>query len=178
VLFGRKGLLEIICEWGERYKLNNHLGILMELKLVMEIVPSQLHYKNPRTLMGDIKWRELKNSIFAKEGRKCWICSSPIQLELHEFFDYDERKKIQKLKAFHHLCKKCHIIKHPGFWFMTPKGRSELIKLNLSKGDIINHFCKVNGCSKEGYEKHEKESWDIFHKRNKIKWKQDFSEYL
>jgi len=47
----------------------------------------------------------------------------------------------------------------------------------LSREDLINHFCKVNNCSREDFEKHEEEAFRIWRERSKYEWKQDFGEY-
>ena len=58
-------------------------------------------------------WRKIKEEIFEKEGRKCWICGTKnVILQAHEFWKYYLRKRIKKLVAIHHLCLKCHGIQH------------------------------------------------------------------
>jgi len=70
-------------------------------------------------------WNKIKKVLFKKEGRKCWICGATgIRLQAHEFWkavpveqkilkkykrEITERKK---LVAIHHLCGKCHMVKH------------------------------------------------------------------
>ena len=153
-----------------------------KFKLTIELVPSTVWfssiyqiYKRNNQLN---KWRKIKKELFEKEGRKCWICGAEnTRLETHEFWEYDDKNHIQKLVAIHHLCSMCHKIKHIGFWCYTEDGRRQLKKEGLSREDLINHFCRVNNCSREDFEKQEMEAFKIWKERSKYGWKQDFGEY-
>jgi len=153
-----------------------------ELKLTIELVPSTVWfssiyqiYKRNNQLS---KWRKIKKELFEKEGRKCWICGEEnTRLEAHEFWEYEDKNHVQKLVAIHHLCSMCHKIKHIGFWCYTEDGRRQFTKAGLAREDLINHFCKVNSCSKEDFEKYEKEAFRIWRERSKYEWKQDFGRY-
>jgi len=124
------------------------------------------------------EWREIKKDLFEREGRRCWICGKEGgRLEAHEFRKYDDESHIQKLIAIHHLCGMCHKIKHIGFWCHTKHGKEKLMEEGLTRDDLINHFCKVNACSREDFEKHEEEAFRIWEERNKYRWKQDFGKY-
>ena len=59
----------------------------------------------------------------------------------------------------------------------TFDGRKKLSKERLSKEDIINHFCKINNCSKEDFQKHEKLAFDVWKKRSKYNWEQNLEEF-
>jgi hypothetical protein len=153
-----------------------------KFKLTIDLIPStvwfsslyQIYKKNNQLH----RWNEIKRELFEKEGRRCWICGKEtIRLEAHEFWEYDDKNHIQKLKAIHHLCDMCHKIKHIGFWCYTKRGRNQLAKAGLTKEDLINHFCKVNNCSKREFEKHEKEAFKVWRERSKYEWKQDFGKY-
>jgi len=153
-----------------------------KFKLAIELVPSTVWfssiyqiYKRDNQLN---KWRKIKKELFEKEGRKCWVCGEEnTRLEAHEFWEYDDKNHIQKLVAIHHLCGMCHKIKHIGFWCYTKDGRRQLAKAELSREDLIDHFCKVNNCSREDFQKHEEEAFRIWRERSKYEWKQDFGEY-
>lgn len=144
-------------------------------KLTIELVPSTVWfssiyqiYKRNNQLN---KWRKIKKELFEKERRKCWICGAKnTRLEAHEFWEYDDKNHIQKLIAIYHLCSMCHKIKHIGFWCYTEDGRKQLER-GLSREDLINHFCKVNNCSREEFEKHEEETFRIWRERSKYEWK-------
>ena len=152
------------------------------MKLEIELVPQtvwfssiyQFFRRNNRLA----EWYKIKNELFGREGRQCYICGSkkgPFQA--HEFWEYDDENHIQRLMAIHHLCDLCHKIKHIGFWCHTSDGRRKLKELGLTRKDLVNHFCEVNNYSESDFEKHLDEAFEIWRKRSRHKWKQDFGEY-
>lgn len=153
-----------------------------DFKLKIELVPSTVWYSSIFQIYKKEnkmdKWAEIKKELFEKEGEKCWICEKKnIRLEAHEFWEYDDKKHIQKLKEIHHLCDLCHKIKHIGFWCYTSDGQEQLRKFKLTKENLVNHFCKINKCLREEFEEHKKEAFNIWKERSKYKWKQDFGRY-
>ena len=150
-----------------------------ELKLTIDLIPSPLWFSSVYAILKDKglldKWDKIKKVVFRKEGFKCFICGKGGYLELHEFFDYDDINYIQRLKGIHHLCSLCHKVKHIGFWCYTEKGINQLKGLSLNEEDLINHFCRVNNCSKEDYKTHKNNAFSVFNERNKYEWIQDFN---
>ncbi|MDI6603171.1 MAG: hypothetical protein QME57_03605 [Patescibacteria group bacterium] len=70
-------------------------------------------------------WNKIKKVLFKNEGRKCWICGATgVRLQAHEFWEAVpvEQKILKKYKreiaerkklvAIHHLCGRCHMVKH------------------------------------------------------------------
>jgi len=153
-----------------------------KFKLTIELVPRtiwfsslyQIYKRNDRL----DKWRKIKKELFKQEGQRCWICGKEnTRLEAHEFWEYDDEKHIQRLVGIHHLCDLCHKIKHIGFWCHTADGREKLKRQGLSRDDLIKHFCKVNNCTYEEFLQHEDRAFEIWRKRSKFKWKQDFGNF-
>ena len=150
----------------------------MSIKLTIELVPSTAWNQSLYNLLPRKEWTDLKNKVFTKEGHQCYICgSSEGILSLHEFWSYDEPTYVQKLVEFHHLCNLCHKIKHIGFWCHTVDGQAKLEQEGYSPDDLVTHFCKVNNCSKEDFERYEDESFKVWKKRSQHGWSQDFGEY-
>jgi hypothetical protein len=146
------------------------------MKLTIELVPSTVWFSSLYRLLPKNEWYRLKKEVFAKEGRKCYICGSDRGLSLHEFWSYDDEKYIQKLLGFHHLCNLCHKIKHIGFWCHTTEGQAKLEREGLRREDLINHFCTVNNCTRKEFEEHEKAAFEVWTERSMHQWKQDFGE--
>ena len=150
-----------------------------ELKLTIDLIPSPLWFSSLYAILKSYglldKWKEIKSCVFRKEGFKCFICGKGGYLELHESWDYDDINHIQKLVGIHHLCSLCHKVKHIGFWCYTNEGLNQLSCLGLKERDLINHFCRVNNCSKEDYKTHKDKVFKVFNDRNKYEWIQDFS---
>lgn len=153
-----------------------------KLKLTIELVPSTVWYSSIYQIYRKAncldEWRRIKRELFEKEGQRCWICEKEGgRLEAHEFWEYDDENHIQRLAAIHHLCSMCHKIKHMGFWCHSDQGREQLATADLTKEDLISHFCKVNECSTETFEEHEQKAFDVWEERSKHSWKQDFGKY-
>ena len=155
---------------------------MTEFKLAIELVPSTAWfdslYRYYQEQGKPALWKEIKDEVFLKEGRRCWICGdSSARLEAHEFWEYDDKNHVQTLQAIHHLCGLCHKIKHIGFWCYTEKGRGILEKSGLSYKDLEDHFCKINNCSSEEFEIHQEEAFRIHKERSEHKWTQILGKY-
>jgi len=153
-----------------------------KFKLTIELVPATVWFSSLYQYYrksGQLdKWRKIKEELFKREGRKCWICGKEgVRLEAHEFWEYDDVNHVQRLVAIHHLCSLCHKVKHIGFWCYTEEGRMLLAREGLTREDLIEHFCKVNNCTREEFEEHEREAFRIWRERSLHEWKQDFGEY-
>ncbi|MCX7914374.1 MAG: hypothetical protein N2511_07300 [Thermodesulfovibrionales bacterium] len=154
-----------------------------DFKLKIELVPSTVWFSSVYQILKKNKkeerWKEIKRELFKREGRRCWICGKEnLRLEAHEFWEYDDANHIQRLVAIHHLCALCHKIKHVGFWLHTQEGLSRLKEEGLTPQDLIDHFCRVNSCTPEDYEKAEEQAFETWRKRSRHKWKQDFGVWL
>ncbi|NPU99970.1 MAG: hypothetical protein HPY53_01195 [Brevinematales bacterium] len=160
----------------------------MILKLTIDLVPETAHFKSLYRYYQNkselVKWKHLKERLFREEGHKCWICGKggegvkiPPKLDAHEFWNY-RPDGVQELVAVHHICDLCHRIKHIGLWTRIDYGIEEMEKIGLTKNRLIEHFCKVNGCTAEDFNRHEEESFELYEKRSEIEWVQDFSRFL
>jgi len=153
-----------------------------QFKLTIDLVPSTVWYSSVYQILKEKnmldEWKRIKKRILEKEGCRCYVCGKEdIRLEANEFWEYDDKKRIQKLVAIHHLCGMCHKIKHIGLWCYTLNGKKGLKEEGLSREDLIKHFCKVNSCTKKEFLEHESESFKVWKERSKHPWKQDFGEY-
>ena len=151
---------------------------MKKFKLEIELVPSSVWRSSLYHLLPKGVWYKTKQRLYAEEGRKCYICSSKEGLfSAHEFWEYDDKKHIQRLVGIHHLCNLCHKIKHIGFWCHTADGRAKLKQEGLDREDLIAHFCSVNGCTREEFLEYEEKAFEKWSERSKHQWKQDFGEF-
>jgi hypothetical protein len=96
---------------------------------------------------------------------------SNVQMSCHEIWQYDDEHHIQKLAGFIALCPMCHHCKHLGkAGLLAAEG-----KLDFEK--VIEHFMRVNQCSREEYEAHSKEVWCIWRERNEHTWTTNLGMY-
>ena len=92
-------------------------------------------------------------------------------MNLHEIWNYDDKKHVQKLEGFILLCRMCHHVKHIGLaGILANQGK-------LGYDRVIEHFCKVNDCTKKEFEKHKAKAFEIWRERSEYEWNQDFGKY-
>jgi len=92
-------------------------------------------------------------------------------MNLHEIWNYDDKMHVQKLEGLILLCRMCHHVKHIGLaGILANQG-----KLDYDKA--IEHFCKVNDCTKKEFEKHKAKAFEIWRERSEYEWNQDFGKY-
>lgn len=116
----------------------------MSLKLRIELIPKTAWFSSLYHLIPREVWKSIRAERIKTAGAKCEICGSSVKpLYLHEIWEYDDEKHVQKLLRFQLLCRKCHWIKHIG-----------LAKIKADRGELdydelVKHFCKVNQCPKK-----------------------------
>lgn len=144
----------------------------IEMKLNIELVPSTVWESSLYRLLPRRVWNNIRKEIIRENGRKCQICGETEGvMNLHEIWNYDDTKHIQKLVGFILLCKMCHHVKHIGLaGILAGKG-----KLDYEK--VVEHFCKVNKCNRKEFKEHKSNAFEIWRKRSKHQWKQDFGKY-
>ena len=145
---------------------------MSELRLKIELVPSTVWYSSLYRLLPSEVWDNIRNGIIAKNGRKCQICGETKgMMSLHEMWEYDDQKHIQKLLGFILLCKMCHHVKHIGLaGILADKGE-------LDYDELIEHFCRVNNCTKRDFEEIRDKAFEVWENRSQHDWKQDFGKY-
>jgi len=100
--------------------MNKQLNIEMVKILTQPVVPVVLHGINPRKIMSAYKWKKLGSEWREKAQNCCMICEKYVShspgdyLELHEQYDYDFEKLIQKHTGYVSICGDCHHYIHIG----------------------------------------------------------------
>jgi hypothetical protein len=142
------------------------------LKLTVELVPSTVWYSSLYRLLPREVWDRIRENIIKQNGRKCQICGETEgTMNLHEIWEYDDVKHIQKLKGFILLCRMCHHVKHIGLaGNLASEGK-------LDYNEVVRHFCKTNNCSENDFKKHVDKAFAVWEERSTHKWEQDFGEY-
>lgn len=142
------------------------------MKLTAELVPSTVWYSSLYRLLPKDVWNSIREGIIAKNGRKCQICGEVNgKMNLHEIWNYDDAKHLQRLDGFILLCEMCHHVKHIGLAGILANER------RLDYNEVIKHFCSVNSCSEIEFHEHVKSAFEIWNRRSQYQWKQDFGEY-
>lgn len=116
----------------------------MSLKLRIELIPKTAWFSSLYRLIPREVWKFIRAEHIKTAGAKCEICSSSVKpLYLHEVWEYDDKKHVQKLLRFQLLCRKCHWVKHIGL------AREKADRGELDFDELVKHFCKVNRCPKK-----------------------------
>jgi len=140
--------------------------------LEIELVPSTVWYSSLYRLLPKETWDSIRNEIIRDNGRKCQICGNTQGvMNLHEIWKYNDEKHVQKLEGFILLCKMCHHVKHIGLaGILASEGK-------LDYNEVTKHYCKVNGCTEKEFEENLTNAFNVWSRRSKYQWEQDFGKY-
>lgn len=140
-------------------------------KLTVELVPKTCWFSNIRTTLPRKEWDRLRKEQYAKADYKCEICGGTgleqgvkHPVECHEIWEYDDKKKVQKLKGLIALCPNCHMVKH--------FGRTSAIG---KQADALKHIEKVNGWDHKDTVTYIAKCFETYSKRSKEQWDLDIS---
>jgi len=146
------------------------------VKLTVEVVPTSLHWKSPRQVLGKAWWDAQRRPVYKAAGYRCEICGGvgdrhPV--ECHERYEYDEteRPPVQRLTGFIALCPSCHAVKH---LYRTQR-------IAFERGDpsiyenALAHLQKVNGWDSAQLSTYLAQVRADFDRREALgPWQQDF----
>ncbi|MBQ7351727.1 MAG: HNH endonuclease [Clostridia bacterium] len=132
------------------------------LKLTIEMLPKGAWNNDFSKTLPKKEWDIVRNACYKKANHRCQICGYKTDdLDAHEVWEFDIKKKTQTLKDIIGICSKCHGVKH--------------IRNSQRLGygeDSKRHFMSVNNCSDLDYASHLTQAQMDFEERNKIyRWK-------
>ncbi len=143
-------------------------------KLAIELVPSSLWWMNPRKSMKQSQWDKLRKQVYQQYNNTCGICGATcVRLNCHERWEYSivDGVGTQKLIGFIALCDLCHHVKHIGYaGILAQRGQLDFEK-------VVEHFMRVNQCTREAYEEHYRAAFAEWNERNRLPWEADWGEY-
>ncbi len=139
------------------------------MKLEIELVPKPLWGKTLAKMLPRDEWERLRVQRIQEKGERCEICGQEGRVHLHEIWEYDDERHVQRLAGFQLLCATCHSIKHFG---LTQNLAAEG-KINLKP--ITTHFCKVNNCTFQDLKNHWRSTYERWKQRSQHQWTQDLS---
>lgn len=137
------------------------------MKLDFELVPRPCWGENLRKRLKQSVWDKIRKAVYIKNNGSCAICGDVSSiLHCHEVWDYAivNGKGIQKLIDLIPICKMCHHVKHIGqASILSNKGE-------LDMNEVIDHFIRVNQCSRSVFEREKKKAFEVWEKRNSYEW--------
>ena len=92
-------------------------GYYDEVEITMPNVPKPLHAINPRIIMGQDKWDNLRMQCYLDSKYKCEICDRKLDdknIQLHELYSYNHTNGVAKFERYISVCKLCHNGIHSG----------------------------------------------------------------
>lgn len=145
---------------------------MAKLKLTLELVPVSTWGQSLAQLLPQPVWDTVRREVYSNAGYQCEVCDTRgVVLHAHEIWEYDDRKRVQKLVGFICLCEDCHAIKHWGR--TTAMANAGKLPRDYVE-ELKKHFCKVNNCSRDDFENHVVQSMAMSHKRNRKIYKIDW----
>ena len=132
--------------------------------LFVDLIPNSCWFTNLRSSVHPKDWDRLRRFIYERAGNKCECCQSNGNLEAHERWSYDNKKRVQKLMRLIALCRSCHESTHMGL-------------AEVKNRDIIakKHLELVRGMTEEEVNHHVSEAFAKWEERNKYTWDLDIS---
>lgn len=142
-----------------------------DLRLTIELVPRTCWYNNMRAALSPQQWNTLRESVYMQQRYRCGICAATGTLHCHEQWHYDDERHQQTLHGFIALCEWCHHVKHIGLAdVLARKGKLEFAR-------VIEHFLRVNRCSRETFETHSHAAFVLWRERSRFQWETDLGAY-
>ena len=133
----------------------------MRLKLEIEPMPIGSWGRSLANLLDREKWDKIRHGCYEDAGHRCSICGEvDQQLNCHEKWQYDDKKKIQRLAGLECCCTICHDVHH--------FGRATQVKTKKYLERLVRHWCEVNGKTRQDFIIHQNEVFAVHKKRANI----------
>jgi hypothetical protein len=135
-------------------------------RLAIELIPACQSNLNLRFALARAEWRQLSRRVIHAANGACQICdTSTDELECHESWTFDDKKKTQTLVALIALCHLCHLAKHIG--------QQEWAGIDYD--DAEAHLGRVNGWTPRATRAYVKQAWAQYDKRARRSYYVDLS---
>lgn len=143
---------------------------LAKFKLAMKFVPYSIKNINLHNWLTPYQWRKLCKETYSKAGGVCEICGTAFpRLDCHEDWEYDDFRRIQRLKRLIAICTLCHRAIHYNNRLWWPEDALHMVN---------QHFQSVNGVDGHAMFIHEQAAAWIYKMRNGYwPWAVKFDEY-
>lgn len=138
------------------------------LRLQIELVPAPLWNRTlaqlSRSGEGRALWDRIREVELERAGGLCEACGRPAR-DVHEKWEYDDGRLLQRLRGFEVVCDECHLVHHQGF--ASVHGLADL---------ALKRFIEVNALSKASATPMVRSAFNLWAVRSaKGPWTQDFS---
>lgn len=136
--------------------------------LNIEPVPTSSRFASVRKYLSHAQFNTLKKAIFVRAGYRCEIClengfeqGHEHPVELHEVFQYDDVRGVQKLTALMCVCPNCNTVKN--------------IELSRAKGSAqfqaaLQRLSSVNAWNETQAKSYYQHILEVWRERSKKDW--------
>lgn len=145
---------------------NNSLSDNSEPPLTVELVPSTSWYANVRSHLPVEQWDLVRRAVYRRARYRCEVCGGRGEhhpVECHEVWDYDDERRVQRLKRLVALCPACHQVKHLG-----------LASVNGRYDEALEHLAGVNKWTLEDARRHADAAFAQWNERSEHEWTLDW----
>ena len=148
---------------------------LPALKLSIELIPTPCWGRNLRMTVPKGQWTKISQRVRAEAGR-CQICGGTNLLQCDERWEYDDKQRIQHLAGLRCVCQTCHNLMNIGRTAIIADEMADRYPTLME--DVIAHFMRVNGVTREVYDRHWHEAVRQHSARSAFAdWTVDYGEY-
>ena len=148
-----------------------------EPRLTVEIIPTSLHGKNPRTAMGKAMWERQRKRVCEAAGNRCEICGGVGKrhpVEIHERYEYDETQPASLPEGRRPDRLVPRLPRRQASGANTARGQTAGRSVDLR--ERLRHLARVNDWDAERVRDYLAEVQDEFRRREALgNWAQDFS---
>ncbi len=133
--------------------------------LSVELIPTPLWGRSLANLARKgwgPQWEAIRLKEFSKTSGKCEFCSGPGVI-LHEHWEYDDSRNVQRLSVFSVTCDRCSLVHH--FGRAGKMGR---------ENEALWHMMQVIRISQAEAESLVEQAFDDWERRSMCTWIQDF----
>ena len=143
-------------------------------RLAVEPVPASCWFTNVRSGVAPAEWDRVRRMVYDRAADRCEMCgrgrdrAAGIQMEAHEFWDYDDARGVQVLRRLICLCGGadvgCHGSIHWGL--ANVQGRTE---------GALAHLMRVTGMTRDLAAAHVEAAFEVWEARSARTWDLDLS---
>lgn len=137
------------------------------LKLKIQLIPRKAWNRNLRSVLSTEEWQNLRTRTLQRAGNKCEVCGNDKHLHCHEQWEFDPVTRTQKLVGLQAVCESCHAIIHFG------RTEVQAAKTGTSVGELVKHFMRVNGVSKQHFIEHRESAYRHWRFLSTMEWRLD-----
>jgi len=139
------------------------------LRVPMAPLPAGSWYRDLARALPTTEWHQLQAYALRRAEQRCSVCGAGGHLQVDGDWEFNDRKRVQRLVGLSALCQLCYLARHVDqAEAMAKQGR-----LGLER--VVRHFRELNRCSLKTYEDHRREVLHTWNRRSMKTWKVDLT---